>query len=270
MEIWADMYHNGVYVGKKVSNTGKVVCDNGKVCTLLDNGAGYLTYPVANIRNSEGKHKAIREYAHRLVAKYFLPNPDNLPQVNHKDCDKSNNHVDNLEWTSRSANINHAHKMGRMKVRTENPEIDILSVEQVIDLYVSVKRDKVGISKKAREMGIPRTTASSVMNKRSRRVITDKIDAYLLGDVIYDRMLTTEDLGFTSAARLVKVQTTPQSNNKTGVTGVTLYEKDGNDYYQANWPVANGKTGTKNFSVLQLGREHALKLATDKRKEMTT
>ena len=49
---------------------------------------------------------------HRLVAKYFLPNPDNLPQVNHIDCDKSNNNVTNLEWVTNRENYEHALKTG--------------------------------------------------------------------------------------------------------------------------------------------------------------
>lgn len=49
---------------------------------------------------------------HRLVAKYFLPNPNNLPQVNHIDCDKSNNNVTNLEWVTNRENYEHALKMG--------------------------------------------------------------------------------------------------------------------------------------------------------------
>jgi hypothetical protein len=44
---------------------------------------------------------------HRLVAEKWVPNPNNLPEVNHKDGDKSNNHKDNLEWVDRSQNIRH-------------------------------------------------------------------------------------------------------------------------------------------------------------------
>lgn len=49
---------------------------------------------------------------HRLVAKTFIPNPNNLPQVNHIDGNKKNNSVDNLEWVSRSGNVRHAYDTG--------------------------------------------------------------------------------------------------------------------------------------------------------------
>lgn len=51
---------------------------------------------------------------HRLVANHFLPNPDNLPQVNHKDCDKLNNKLSNLEWCSAESNMQHAWSNGLM------------------------------------------------------------------------------------------------------------------------------------------------------------
>lgn len=53
---------------------------------------------------------------HRLVAKAFIPNPDGLKDVNHKDGDKTNNRVDNLEWISRSGNVLHAISNGLQKV----------------------------------------------------------------------------------------------------------------------------------------------------------
>jgi len=49
---------------------------------------------------------------HRLVAEHFIPNPDELPQVNHKDGNRYNNTVDNLEWCSSSHNVKHAYDTG--------------------------------------------------------------------------------------------------------------------------------------------------------------
>ena len=62
-------------------------------------------YKAINLWNN-GKEKA--HYVHRLVAETYIPNPDNLPEVNHKDEDKTNNNVTNLEWCSRQYNAQHS------------------------------------------------------------------------------------------------------------------------------------------------------------------
>ncbi|AYH92038.1 HNH endonuclease [Lactobacillus phage Iacchus] len=60
--------------------------------------------------NANGKTVTIK--VHRLVAQTFIPNPDNLPQVNHKDCNRTNNNVDNLEWCDASYNRQYTEKYG--------------------------------------------------------------------------------------------------------------------------------------------------------------
>ncbi len=62
------------------------------------------------------KEKGKTLTVHRLIAKTYLPNPDNLPEVNHKDGNKRNNRLDNLEWKTRVGNVNHARESGIMSV----------------------------------------------------------------------------------------------------------------------------------------------------------
>jgi hypothetical protein len=70
--------------------------------------SGYLlvNFSVDNIQSNQN--------VHRLVARAFIPNESNKPQVNHKDGNKLNNHVDNLEWVTASENAKHAY--GVLKV----------------------------------------------------------------------------------------------------------------------------------------------------------
>lgn len=78
----------------------------GKLKPYVNTG-GYLR---VNLYDAEGKVK--KKYVHRLVAEAFLPNPNGLPVVNHKDANPANNKVANLEWCSQKQNLKHSQKMG--------------------------------------------------------------------------------------------------------------------------------------------------------------
>lgn len=102
-EIWKDIEgYNGKY---QVSNLGNVRSTRFyghhriKVLKPINNGKGYYFVTLVGDNNT----KAMKSI-HRLVAGAFLPNDDNLEMVNHKDENPANNHVDNLEWCTRSYN----------------------------------------------------------------------------------------------------------------------------------------------------------------------
>ena len=98
-EIWKSVVS---YEGKyEVSNLGDVKsCRTNKLLCKYKQKNGYM-------KTTLGRKSV---YVHRLVAIAFLKNPHNKDQVNHKDCNKQNNHVNNLEWSTYRENQDHAIK----------------------------------------------------------------------------------------------------------------------------------------------------------------
>ena len=115
-EIWKDIKgYEGYY---EISNIGRVrsvsrIINHPKLVKQniferllnLDSQNGYKS-----VRLSK-EHKSKKCFVHRLVAQAFIKNPDSKGQVNHKDGDKSNNKVDNLEWNTAKENITHVDRI---------------------------------------------------------------------------------------------------------------------------------------------------------------
>ena len=98
-----------------ISNTGKVFSNvSCKFRKPVEWGNGYY---YIHARDSSGKDFLLP--IHRLVAEYFIPNPNDLTQVNHIDGNKHNNHCGNLEWVTPLENTHHAIKMGLSPTRTK-------------------------------------------------------------------------------------------------------------------------------------------------------
>lgn len=88
----------------------------GKLKALRPGDDGYLD--VGLYKNNKAKFYSV----HRLVAETFIPNPKNKPTVNHKDGNKQNNRVSNLEWATCKEQMEHASKTGLLNYRKINPE----------------------------------------------------------------------------------------------------------------------------------------------------
>jgi hypothetical protein len=110
-EAWKDI--KGYERLYEVSNKGRIkvlrYCKERILKPSVTNGYQKITLTL------DGQRRSFK--LHRLVAKAFVPNPKNKPEVNHKDFDKQNNCADNLEWATHLENICHAAKGGRFPDR---------------------------------------------------------------------------------------------------------------------------------------------------------
>lgn len=123
---------------------------------------GYLTTSL--VLNSGRKWVFI----HRLIADHFIPNPNKLPQVNHKNGIKTDNRIENLEWVTAKENINHAHSIGIMRGRPGecNPNTKLTDI-QAMEVFLS-QEIPINIAIK---YNISRSIVYAIKSKRSWRHI---------------------------------------------------------------------------------------------------
>lgn len=168
LEEWRKIYWiNDELTKYSISNSGKVRNDkNGKI--LKTNF--YKGYERVDLT-----HDGVRKqfFIHRLVAIAFIPNPENKPEVNHKDGDKSNNYDWNLEWATNSENMIHAVQNKLWKPTNRGIK---LSDDQVNMICKLLEENKLTLSEIARITNTDRTTVSNILKRNTHIDISWKYD----------------------------------------------------------------------------------------------
>ena len=126
--------------------------------------------------NKNWKKRNISKYTqylvHRLVAKYFIPNPENKPQVNHKNGNKKLNDVSNLEWCTQKENMQHASKILNSQ-NGENHHNVVLSKKQVLEICEKVKT--VSNKKLAKEYNVSKSCIDGIVYGLKWKSVTKNI-----------------------------------------------------------------------------------------------
>lgn len=134
---------------------------------ILKFAVGKVGYPLVSLwKNNKGKSK----YIHKLLASHFIPNPNNYPTVNHKDGNKTNFDLLNLEWASYSQNNQHAYDSGlkitsertvnavRERAKTRNKGNNFRSLPlEVYDLEGNLIKEYISIKAACKDLAVHRS-----------------------------------------------------------------------------------------------------------------
>lgn len=152
-----------------LSVEGEAFYDGVKL-NIYDNGYGYKT---VSVRGNNSK------YLHRLMAQTYLDNPEDKPQVGHKDHNKENNHLDNLYWCTQKENTADGIAANRINAKKRGTTNKVGALDYY--LIALAKKLDIGVNDTAKAISLPRTTVSSVLNNRSYPILFDSICSVLDG-----------------------------------------------------------------------------------------
>lgn len=158
------VYQGNVYEKFEASTDGHIRnVKTGTVYKEFVNKNGYCQVAV-----SLGSRKSIKVFkVHKAIAETFIPNLDEKPQVNHKDGNKLNNNVDNLEWMTNAENTQHAFDTGLAKAKfgTENPSAKLTEedVKYIRENYIPYSKE-YGSRALGRKFGVDHIQILRVIN----------------------------------------------------------------------------------------------------------
>lgn len=155
-EIWKECVDA---IGYEVSNLGRIRIKDTKQLVRTFLSYGYQRFSMKRIKNI---------LVHRLVAKAFIPNPNNYEVVNHKNGDKHDNRVENLEWCTKEYNFEHAINVLGRKIRK-------LTYEQAEKIREDVLAGKYkNLREIARDYGVGITCINNLLANHTYKTATSK------------------------------------------------------------------------------------------------
>ena len=200
-----------------------IVSTDGRVYSTKNCGSSYYHKEISQRLNEDGypqitvgKNGDRTNYSvHRMVAEAFIPNPNNLPEVNHKDCDRTNNCVENLEWCTHFDNIQYSIKMGNHICTTDlmgsnNPNYGCDTLKK--KYAENPELAKINNSRPGSQNG----------RSRAVKIINSETEEELIFDYMRQASQYLIKNGFT---RAVDIDTVMNRISISAKTGITIYKK---------------------------------------------
>lgn len=197
----------------QVSNKGRVRgLKTGKIWKLRINRGGYPSTSMYHLETKKAKSHTI----HRLVAELFLEPVEGKTHVNHKDCNKSNNCVSNLEWCTLQENVDHY---------MENKFQHLITKEQV--LYIRLEINKIGARKLAKQLNITEGYVLNVANgtyfkdihteliREKRTSFAKPVIQYTLDGLLVAEYKSTKEAAKKTGYHIYKIQRVVKGERKS-------------------------------------------------------
>ena len=153
----------------KIRKDGTIIDKNNKIVTITNNSQ--VEYPNVKFRFNNKNHTRT---IHRLLATAFIPNPENLPVVNHKDGNKYNFDISNLEWCTLS--YNQLHASNTLGMRGENIGTSVLTEKLVEEIckYINIGLQIPKIKEKLKIINVSDGTLYQIKQNKTWKHITNK------------------------------------------------------------------------------------------------
>ena len=223
-EIWKQIdWGDGRYYVSNLGNVKSTYANKEKILKPFPDHRGYLKVDL----RSPGCRKTFS--IHRLVARYFIPNPNNLPEVNHKDEDKTHNYESNLEWCDTLYNCNYGTRNARKAEGCHKP---VCSVDK--DGNISYYKSRLEASDIT---GIGATNISKALsdnysnNKTAGGLLwfyyDKKTEEYIRENKIKAKTNKKSVYSIDSNGNIEHYISTSEAKSKTGINNITRAIKNG-------------------------------------------